>query len=787
MRLIMTSYKILPLFALIVFLVIPAPFGYCEELSEVAEPEPASIHIVRGAIDYNWREKTILIEADDRSDPSVFFREFSITAKTIHYDETTEILSATGEVRLWDRGTILRGDSLRFNLKEEKGTITNLQSTELTPGIFFKGETLEFQKRPFKTPKDGTEPDTADEYTLYNGSATTNDLPYPFYYFEFSKTLIVPDVRFWAHDIIFVSNSIPLMYAPLMTRSLADHVVTYYFNADYDSDLGFTAFNRISIKPGDEWQVNLYGDYYTKAGIGKGAKFQFDLPGEFGPKGMLYGYHLKQEAPDNDRIFDGKDRYHFAAEYEQDLPYDMRLSAKGHRLSDSEYRWDYRHSESMRAVDVDEIQRDSVSFVNLSKWWDDQSLRLTASSRLDPFYYSGLPFIEREPQIHFEQYPLQLFNTGLYTNFHLDYGRYRREEGVTFPLSKDTLFDRTSFIDDIDRFDSELKFAYPVHLPYRMTLTPWLGYRATHYGDPSRSVDDPSRPGHQIRAYGFDSETRSMPEGGLEIASRTTYEFKPFLPAFEKMRAVVEPVLSYGYYHPNNDLEELSSGPNVRFPYIDPVDDYRYKMHRLSALLRTKIQGKNPSGTTSDFMRLSAGVIYDQLPDENLRFDNFDYGDDPYNHRDHRYSDLVENFSINPYHWISFGNTLRFDVDDDEMRSQYYYSNIHPIDPINLRVGYYSYNHPVVDTGEQQDMTFSVDWAVSKKWDLYLTGWYDLDESYFRKNSIGIVRDLYDFYTLIEVSYRDHPTLGDDYSIHVGFGFWGLGGKSANKKPFQFH
>lgn len=782
----MTMLKQSFLFAVFTAFLLPDFAGYAGDRSTEPALENLPITIVRGEINYNWQDKIVEIESGERGDPSVFFGDIAITAKSIRFNEQTGIVDASGDVRLWDGGIILQGDTMTYNLADETGALTNLKRAELTPNIYFTGERLEIRQVAAKTPKDATEPVTNKEYLLFNGTATTNDLPYPFYYLEFSKTRIIPNVRFWVNDVVFYSNSIPLMYAPLMTKTLRDHVVTFYFNADYDSDLGFSLSPRLQIKPGDEWSVDFYGDYFTKAGIGKGAKFQFDVPGDYGPKGMLYGYHIEQEAPDNDFLNDGDDRYNFALEYMQDLPYDMRLSAKGHKISDSEYRWDYRRPEEVKMIDVESLQHDTVSSLSLSKWWDDQSLRVTAASRLDSFYYSGLPFVEREPQVHFEQYPLNLFDSGVYTDFQLDYGRYRREEGVTFPLDKYDLFDRTTFIDEIDRFDSELKFEYPISFPNWVTFKPWLGYRATYYGDPSREVDDPNQAGYQIRSYEFDSETRSMPEGGLEISSRSTYEFDPFLSRYDKMRAVVEPVLSYGYYHPSADLEEIVSGPDIRFPYIDPVDDYRFKMHRVSALLRSKIQGKSGS-MTSDFMRLSAGAVYDYLPDDNLRFDNFQYFDDPFNNRDHRYSDLVQNFAIFPYNWISFGDALRYDVDDDELRSQYYYTTVKPLDPIDLTVGYYTYRHPALDAGEQEDITFNVNWAVSKKWDLYFTGWYDLDESYFRRNYVGLVRDLYDFYAMIEVGYRDHPTLGEDVSIHVGFGFWGLGGKKANPAPLRFH
>jgi len=758
--------------------VFPSPvFGLMAQPLEPPSGPAAVLEIVRGEYTYNLADETMEIAADERGEPTVTYGAQSITARTIHYDQKTNELTAVGNVRLWDQGTILRGNHLVFNLETGEGVLSGLDWVEISTGVYVSGEKLELRHRAGKIPKGATEPERIREYILRDGKATTNDLPVPFYYLKYDKLVLVPNTRITLQDMVLVSQSIPWLYFPFYTRSLAEHKVAYFINANYYSDLGFAVFNRVLFSLYEEWKLDLYGDYYTRAGLGKGAKFRFDVPGPYGPKGYVYGYHLDQEAPDNDSIYDGDERWLLAGEYGQDLPYDMRLSARGHRYSDSEYRWDYRRPSRQHDIFLDDLDQDAVSFINLAKWWDDQSLRITAASRLDSFYYNSLPYVERTPQIHLEQYPYNLFGTGLFADLQLDYGRFRREEGATFPLNKYDLYERTFYYDEVDRLDSELRLEYPLHLPNRFTVKPWVGFRGTQYEDPSRSVGDP------ITTYDFGSETRAMGEGGVEVSNRLTYEFDPFLDEFQRMRAVVEPVLAYGYYHPSTDLEEILTGPDVRFPYIDPVDEFRYKMHRTSALVRTRIQGKNRAGLNRDWMRFSSGLVYDIMPDDNLRFDNFVFYDDPANHHGYRFSDLVENFTIYPLDWLSFGNELRYDVDDGEMRASHYFTNLTPIDPVHVSLGYLTYRHPSLHAEEQQDLTFHLGWDLSQKWQMYYSLWFDLDDSTFRRNEIGLLRDMYDFYSMFQIEHRTHPTLGDDFSVSVGFYFWGIGGRKDRSMP----
>ncbi|MGC9326807.1 MAG: LPS-assembly protein LptD [Candidatus Hinthialibacter sp.] len=739
------------------------------------------IEIIGGDISYDFENKTMRVKADSQGDPTVVLQSQTITAHVIEFDQAAKILHATGEVRLWDRGSIMRGDWLDFDVEKEEGELRGLKSSELLENIYFAGERLEVGHRAAKKPKDATAP--IREYTLHDGTVTGNDLPVPFYHIRYDRLVFAPEVRASSYNMLLVAQKWPLFYAPYFTRSLAEHKVVYFVNADYDSDLGMSWMNRVMWKPNDVWAFNVFGDYYSDAGIGKGVKIDMDIPGRYGPKGMVYGYHIDQQAPDNDSIFDGDDRYNIALEYEQDLPYDMRLSAEGHKLSDSEYRWDYRGADEEHGIDLNDLDEDTVSHINLSKWWDDQSLRTTLATRLDSFYYSGLPFIERKPQVHFEQYPASLFGSNFYGDLQLDYGRYRREEGMTYPLDKYTLFDRTTYYDEVDRFDANARVSYPVHFSNRVTLDPWVGYRGTFYMDPVREVGDSGIPNE------FDDESRLMFQGGVDLSTRRTYEFQPFLDRYARMRTVVEPILQYAYHHPDVDLEEITEGANndVRFPYIDPVDDYRFKMHRTSALMRTRIQGKTAEGFTSDFMRLSAGFEFDYLPDENLMYDNLEYFDDEAEHDDYRFSDLVEDFSIYPFDWLAFGNALRYDIDDSEIRSSYTYSTLHPIDPVRLTVGYLTYIDPRLDDDEQKDVRMELNWKLSNKYQIYFTNWFDVDENVFRRNNIGFVRNLYDCYAVFQLSHREHPTLGDDYRISLGLQFFGFGKRKADAQPVFFH
>ena len=744
------------------------------------------IEIVSGSYIYEVTGNTVAVRADEAGSATVNMGENSITADFILYEENKHLLNASGGVRIWNQGFILQGEFLVYYLDRDEGILEKVKQAEISEGVYFTGDAMVMRRIPAAVPKSATVAETRTEYTLYHGTVTGCDFPDPHYIMKYDRLVVRPDDRLWAYDMFFMAGSWPLMYFPFFSESLKTHEIAYIVYASHYNKLGYGLYNQLRIATSEQYTVNLYADYFSKAGVGEGGKVTFDIPGEYGPKGEFYGYHIKQEAPTYNAIYDGKDRYLVSGTYGQDLPYDMRVSARGHRFSDSQYYWDYYNPERVRKNDLNGIERDEVSFLSLSKYWQDQSLRITAAGRLDPFYYSGLPFVEREPQIHFENYPANLFDTDLFAALQLDYGRYRREEGTTYPLDYYRMYTQTNFMDEFDRYDAELVLSYPVHLPARITLKPWVGYRGTHYADPVRRADDPTISGFRLDRFEFDSVTRSLWEGGLELSTRETYEFDPFLKRYDRMRLVVEPILSYGYYNPDHALEELSSGPGVRFPYVDPVDDLRYEMHQVSALLRTRIQGKNHEGATGDFARLTVGTAYEEMPNRNLRFDSFEYFDDPAKHANYRYTDMIEDFSIYPYEWLSFGNSLRYDIDDGRIRSSYYYSNLTPIKGLNVSLGYNTYLYPFLNAQEQREAALHLLWDVNKKWQLYYVSRYDLEQNTIRQNYVGVMRDMHDFYAIFQVEYRKHPTLGKDLSFNFGFQFWGLGGRKGKSQPLRY-
>lgn len=743
-----------------------------------------TVEVIHGTAGYDIDSGTYTVAADGRGQPTLSLGYLTITADHIEFNENNQILYAKGDAKLWDRGTILRGSSLQYFLDREEGSIWDVQQAELSEHVYFTGKQMTYQVRPAKEqPVDATEPVMEKEFNIYDGTVTTNDMPVPYYYVSYDRIKVLPNVRWWAHDMLYYAGGWPLFYVPYYTRSLREHKVVYSIDVGHYSKLGFTMFNQLSISPSEEYEVDLFADYYSDAGFGKGARLRYDIEGPYGPRGELYGYHIQQEAPDNDRIFDGADRYNIYGTYEQDLPYDLRLIGKGHRISDSEYRWDYRSPEWNRDVDVEAIERDNVSFISLSKAWEDQSLRITGAHRFDTFYYSGLPYVEREPQIHYEYYTSPVLDTKIYADLMLDFGRYRRELGQTYPLNQTTLFDQTDFRDEVDRFDTQLRFSYPYTFSNRLHVDPWIGARLTSYMDPARWTDDPMLAGYQLSGYNFEDVNRAMLEGGVDLSTRQTIEFDPFLDRYSKMRAVLEPVVQYGYFHPDRDLEEIFMGPGIRFPYIDPTDEVRYQMHRVSMLLRTRIQGKNQGGGTGNFMDFAIGTAYDYMPDKNLLFENFEYFDDPADYKDHRYMDLVQSFNIYPFDWLAFGNNMRWDIDDNQIRSSYYYTRVQPIQPLRLSFGFYTYRFPFFGVEEQRDLTFQIMYDLSTKWQVYYSSRYDIDNSQFRRNYIGIMRDMYDYYALFQIEHESHPTLGDEMSVQLGVQFWGIGGRRGQSQP----
>ena len=728
---------------------------------------PVSLPIeCHGDVEYFGEDGALIVHSRDGERANVVYGERSITADEIVVDFVSQQIRAHGNVRLWDRGRLMVADQVLYDLEKEEARLYNLKHATLDPQIYLTGDNVLRQRVAGDTPAGATEPERVDQYTITDGTVTTCDLPIPHYYIRYDSMTIIPGDRFWLHDIWWLQGGLPLGYMPFFTRSLAEHRIAYIFYGGHMSDLGVATLHKLNVHLDPRLRLAFMGDTFSKVGYGYGASWRFHFPGQYGPDGRIRWYGVSQRGADDDRFFEDEDRYRIAGSYRQTLPHGIKVTSEFHRSSDFDFNEDYDRVMKQRGDTSYDMERNDPSFISVSKAWDQHTARITTAKYLEDFFFSQLPRTERLPQAKWDLMPTNLFNTNLYLDAHVAYDDVRREQGYHPRRSRD---ETTNYIDEIQRTDAELELFYPLNLPYGWFLLPHVGYRGTDYSDPSRRrvAGLPDRE--------FDDEFRSLLEAGTELGTRSIAYWDAG-ERWGKLRWVFEPTIGYDYYQPSVDLEEIGREEGLRFPYIDDVDEFRATFHRVSARLSTRLQSRGKEGVRT-LGRLTMGGAYDIFPDDNLRFDNLVYMDDLADSDDHRYTDYFEELRISPLRWMSFGNYLRYDVDDSTIRTSNTYLELHPAARWGARIGFNSFDDPFIDEEEQEEIYLSTRYQLSHKWSVLLAHRYDVDDSTSRKNSVTFVRNLHDFQALIELEQRNRQDRDDEFSVMFALRFIGLGGK----------
>ncbi len=727
---------------------------------------------IQGEIEYQPEEQLVIVRSTEEKRALVLRGEQTISAQEIVYDQGEQTFAAHGGVRLWDRGQIYTGDELIYDLKTEKGTLYNPGSVGTAQQFFVDGNKLEIDEvetAPRWKGRWWRHPPRADKlrrYKISDGTATTCDLPVPHYHVKFSELEVIPGDRFWIEDFAMQAGGWPMGYLPYFTRSLAEHRVSYIFSAGSFSDLGFGALNKINVHLDPRLRLAFFADYLSDAGFGTGGSYRFNFPEPYGPKGWVRGYWIDQQEADDDKLFEDEERWRTAGEYTQDLPWGWRFIAQFQQRSDFEYSDDYDRLERVRGVTNYEIERDTPSFASLSKSWDEQTVRITAAKRLEDFFQTSLPGVERLPQARWDLMPTQIADLGLYADAHMDYGDLRREQGFN---------KRTNFVDQTERLDGELKLLYPVRLPWAVNMTPFAGYRGTGYFNPTRRDNVDGIPGKE--EGNFDDLTRNIGEAGVTFNTRFAHIWENDSSsqpgAFDAMRLVVQPEVGYGYYAPDESLEEEFDN-GVRFPFIDSVDDYRAEMHRITGRVSTSLQGKKGIQTRT-LARYGIGIGYDQFPDDNLIYEDFDFDDDLAENPDSRTTDLRQDLTIRPIDWLTFGHFLRYDVDDSLVRSSNTYFSFSYWENWNSTLGFNSYDDPFIDIEEQEEAYLRFLLRLSHKWSIMYHTRYDIDGSDSRRHRVTFARDLHDFIALLELEQKNRENRDEEFSVIFHLQFKGFG------------
>lgn len=148
-------------------------------------------------------------------------RELLLRADEIDYNEDTGYAEARGNVTYisYVRGDRLEASRVEYSLKDDTGEFFNPRGTSAAkidprPGLLIADNPFVFQGEWAERLK--------DKYILHNGFITNCRLPNPWWTLRAPKFDIIPGDRALAYKARFRVRNIPIFYAPVFHKSLAE-------------------------------------------------------------------------------------------------------------------------------------------------------------------------------------------------------------------------------------------------------------------------------------------------------------------------------------------------------------------------------------------------------------------------------------------------------------------------------------------------------------------------------------------------------------------------------------
>jgi len=468
-----------------------------------------------------------------------------LTSDEVAFYPDTQIAEATGNVELTDGEDVLRCDSLRVNLKTQRGVIDNarLRTRE------------NFQITGKRIEKLG--PQT---YRVHDGTFTTCAGDSPDWIIRAKRLDLTVEGYGIARHSFFKVKKIPVLYLPISV---------YPVKTKRQSGFLLPVFGGSSLTGG---KVDL--PFFWAISQDKDATVYLNWQGDRGFKpGVEFRYALtsNMEGQANFHFIDDRvnkeNRWTFLFRHDQrELPLDTYVRANVALVSDNDYVDDFPEDFPDRAVIDTRTDRYLKSTVFGGRMWPVYNLVAELDYFDDLTVEDNNATLQQLPEITFAAFDQPLWKTPLYGGGDFTYTNFWRQEGVR---------------------GSRLDLFPEISLPFRplrwLRFLPLAGLRETLYY-PEREPEGEN-----------DFKTRTLPTLNALLSTTVSriFDMPPFLGG-EKVRHIIKPEVGYTNI-PRVDQDEL--------PFFDEKDQISER-HEIRYGLTNFIDARIPTSTRSDIRRL---------------------------------------------------------------------------------------------------------------------------------------------------------------------------------------
>ncbi len=369
-------------------------------------------------------------------------------ADLLRYDQDLDTVNASGKVRLEKTGLILTGDTLKLNLAEESGLLTQtayrvFPDTNAPTRITGRGqaESLELLDRDSFNAKQAT----------YTTCPAGND----------DWQLQVADLNIdqgkqigTARNVLLKFKDVPLLYTPWADFSLNDARKSGFL----PPTIGFTGKSGLDVtlpyyfNLAPNYDATLYPRYLAARGL--------QLGGEFRYLTKLFSGDASLEYLHNDQA-EGRTRWLAALNHSQQFSPRLKGQVLFQRVSDDEY---FRDLSNQVDVTSRSILPQQARLSYDGDWWQAGLLVQTLQTLQDPAAKINQPY-NRLPQINLNA--------------------SKKLGGVQFDLGSEySLFSHRAPLPGQVENGSRFTLNPSLQLPYRNSaffITPKIGYHYTHY------------------------------------------------------------------------------------------------------------------------------------------------------------------------------------------------------------------------------------------------------------------------------------------------------------------
>lgn len=494
-------------------------------------------------------------------DVDLRYGELRLLADKVHFNDTTHMVQAEGNVVMMVDKSQISGDRLEMNVETKQATVWNAHGY-MDPDVVFQAEKVERI--------------ADDKVIITDGTITTCTQPTPYWAFHVTSALLHLDHYAHMRNVAFKVEKVPLIYLPYLVWPMKKDRATGLLlpNVGYSKQRGSFIGNALYVVMGRSQDVTLFYDLYGRSGTGLGYEYRF-VPAAHGD-GSFTGYYLHDSAPDPNNPGQelSRTRYRFKFQETQRFGDGFRFLADLNKVSDLDYYRDFER-------DITQTTSPTVfSHIDLVRNWENYSLNVRADQQEQFISTTENLTLRRLPEIELRGRGIRFGHTPFYLSFETSAGVYNKER----QFNDDPIvgvFTREMTYNRMDLFPTISASFTPA--PW-LDISPSVSARETFY---SRSLFNASDPNNFELTSGKDI-TREFGAFNLSLIGPRLFRIygDPRRSDVTVYKHTFEPHLVYSY------IPDVSDGENViRF---DDVDTLRLSENQVTYSLTSRLFARRP-------------------------------------------------------------------------------------------------------------------------------------------------------------------------------------------------